>query len=149
MTRGQSSIHLLACCRVYTFTCPAVPATTSLLLYLHRLIFWMPSLGSSLYGSKQPTYTHTHTLDDTAKINIKKHSRVWFHFLVVNWPNKLFRGTLMSTCPAEAPLLPLRSDIPPPFPTQQNMCINLSLTHSRNANRNPSHMGVVSWQNKE
>ena len=29
-------------------TCPAVPATTSLLLYLHRVIFWMPSLGSSL-----------------------------------------------------------------------------------------------------
>lgn len=36
-------------------TCPAVPATAKWLLYLHRWIFWIPNLGSSLYGSKQPT----------------------------------------------------------------------------------------------
>lgn len=46
---------------VDALTCPAVPATTSLLLYLQRLIFWMPSLGSSLYGSKHPTCTQAHT----------------------------------------------------------------------------------------
>lgn len=53
---------MIVCARLMLFTCPAVPATTSLLLYLQRLIFWMPSLGSSLYGSKQPTYRNAHEL---------------------------------------------------------------------------------------
>lgn len=57
---------------MYIFTCPAVPATTSLLLYLHRLIFWMPSRGSSLYGSKQPTYTQAYVYVGIRWIYVEK-----------------------------------------------------------------------------
>lgn len=54
----------IVCAQLMLVTCPAVPATTSLLLYLQRLIFWMPSLGSSLYGSKQPTCRNAHAHTD-------------------------------------------------------------------------------------
>ena len=83
----------------------------------------MPSLGSSLYGSKQPTYTHTHIRWYCKDKHKEKHSRIWSHFLVVNWPNKWFRGTLMSTCPAEAPPTP-----PPPSTLWQSPLSQLSKT---------------------
>lgn len=73
---------------VYTFTCPAVPATTNLLLYLHRLIFWIPSLGSSLYGSKQPTCTYT-----------------FIHLYVYRWTRKKHYTVTHKTCVSNATLL--------------------------------------------
>ena len=52
LTLRSASLCSLSICK--TTTCPAVPATTNISLTGHRNILCIPSLGSSVYGSKCP-----------------------------------------------------------------------------------------------